>query len=504
MDMTLINNPSSLVVDTSNYNAMTSSNYQLPPVYYDSMNRQANSNYLYHPSQHNNTAINYTHNASNSSLYSYTDSPSINPNHLGGNIKNLSLPPLSFNNTNTNQHQHYHYQQQYHSALNNINNNNVNSSNPSSNPINTTPTAMANNEGEDDLSGTNSADVVTEDLFFLKYKDLSKLSYIENNPSGIPGVRERTLIPKLSVKIDRGFFMAENKVTCYRRNYFQLTCNLHMFDQDNNEVDLSNNNFNNLVIKNNNISPTPIKAFFIGLTATCESDKQGIDLVQHTTKRDKGPRETPKFKSITPCVSYGSTLLQKSVLFDRLQFKKATANNGRRKNQHHYFNLNLELWAELEDGTLVPITTRHSNSIVVRGRSPGHYLDAGGFYPYKRATAKHVISKSKSKERKISFINHHNSMKVTQDSAADYPSNSVALAPVNMNYDGTVNQAPFYSYYNSQEQYDAYYTTGVITPVPTAFHSALPTAKNSPTDEYNSIDPNLHFDSNLQYQFNHF
>jgi hypothetical protein len=61
------------------------------------------------------------------------------------------------------------------------------------------------------------------------------------------------------------------------------------------------------------------------------------------------------------------------VTFERLQFRVATANNGKRRASQQYFRLVFELVAELPDGSQHTISECFSSPLVVRGRSPGHY-----------------------------------------------------------------------------------------------------------------------------------
>ncbi|THC97240.1 hypothetical protein EYZ11_003293 [Aspergillus tanneri] len=67
--------------------------------------------------------------------------------------------------------------------------------------------------------------------------------------------------------------------------------------------------------------------------------------------------------------------------FERIQFQKATANNGKRRAQQQYYNLAVDLYAEVatptsgDDTQWIKIARKLSHPMVVRGRSPGHYKD---------------------------------------------------------------------------------------------------------------------------------
>ena len=71
---------------------------------------------------------------------------------------------------------------------------------------------------------------------------------------------------------------------------------------------------------------------------------------------------------------------EESIVFERLQFQKATANNGKRRAVQQYFRIIVELFAEVEDSPhahgenqVVKIARCSSDPLIVRGRSPGHY-----------------------------------------------------------------------------------------------------------------------------------
>ncbi|KAF2403511.1 p53-like transcription factor [Trichodelitschia bisporula] len=68
--------------------------------------------------------------------------------------------------------------------------------------------------------------------------------------------------------------------------------------------------------------------------------------------------------------------------FERIQFKSATANNGKRRAQQQYYHLIVELWADVRlhhdlKPNWVKVAQRASSQVVVRGRSPSHYQNEG-------------------------------------------------------------------------------------------------------------------------------
>lgn len=126
-----------------------------------------------------------------------------------------------------------------------------------------------------------------------------------------------------------------------------------------------------------------IHCFMLGVTARLSDCDKAIQLIQHTPKRDKGPQTTPLPKLIRPGGNLGFSAVgssQSIVTFERLQFKTATANNGKRRAAQQYYVIVVELLAKLRNGHTITVATARSSPLVVRGRSPGHYAetDSGG------------------------------------------------------------------------------------------------------------------------------
>ncbi len=73
------------------------------------------------------------------------------------------------------------------------------------------------------------------------------------------------------------------------------------------------------------------------------------------------------------------------VSWKRLQFKHATANNGRRKGLQQHYVVQIALLAKLKSGDVVKVAEVQSGPVIVRGRSPRNFdsrkdvpLSAGG------------------------------------------------------------------------------------------------------------------------------
>ncbi|KAF9410194.1 hypothetical protein BGZ76_005551 [Entomortierella beljakovae] len=177
---------------------------------------------------------------------------------------------------------------------------------------------------------------------------------------------------KVAAKIDRGFFLASSDWTCYRRNYFQISASFSIQGLDSfthSEVPCLLDRSGELI---------QVNQFLICIGAQIQNGEKAIELVQHTPKRDKGPQITP---SPTPVRAggelgvYTADSNKNVVTFERVQFKTATANNGKRRAAQQYYQVHVDLYAETDKGEQILVATSISAPLVVRGRSPGHYAD---------------------------------------------------------------------------------------------------------------------------------
>ncbi|KAG0009603.1 hypothetical protein BGZ81_003289 [Podila clonocystis] len=176
---------------------------------------------------------------------------------------------------------------------------------------------------------------------------------------------------QVAAKIDRGFFLAANDWTCYRRNYFQISASFSIAGLDpsvQSEVPCLLERDDELL---------QVHRFLVCIGAHIQHGEKVIELVQHTPKRDKGPQITPRPTPIRAGgdVNSNSSSNSNVITFERVQFKTATANNGKRRAAQQYYQVHVDLYAELEGGERIVVATAFSAPLVVRGRSPGHYAD---------------------------------------------------------------------------------------------------------------------------------
>lgn len=217
------------------------------------------------------------------------------------------------------------------------------------------------------------------------------------------GSRPQVVKPGIQANFGKNFFASEGKWTCYRRNYFAVSCSfsLHPFTSMPLYVRLADQ------------TQQPIRGYAMGISAIVNGQFGDTrELVQHTPKRDKKSERKPAKITLHPTpppslttgsndgshgafglgsqsLNYNSSFKAAtqptqqpptSYTFERIQFQKATANNGKRRAQQQFYNLVVELYAEITnpvsgESQWIPIARRHSHPMVVRGRSPGHYKD---------------------------------------------------------------------------------------------------------------------------------
>lgn len=225
-----------------------------------------------------------------------------------------------------------------------------------------------------------------------------------------------TIVPSIDAKIEKGFFLSSDQVwTCYRRNYFAVNVSFGLAPWT--------PNARLYLDQGNGKQQEQIQSLAVSLAAAVDGTAgKTIELIQHTPKRDKGPQLPMKKELLAPTPpgknhdhgGYGlSTFHQPSNApgpqlplqtesdtsqqpysptshatsnyqhaFERIQFKSATANNGKRRAQQQYYHLIVELWANVQsprdpEPRWVKVAAKLSSPVVVRGRSPSHYQNEG-------------------------------------------------------------------------------------------------------------------------------
>lgn len=161
------------------------------------------------------------------------------------------------------------------------------------------------------------------------------------------------------------------ELTCYRRNLFQISGSV-------------TGPSGQLSMLNEKGQATPIVSQELAVSAMESVDNHVVRLIvipwktpppnapapQATSEQE--PTSIPIFQGIND-QDMNTDLTVQPIAWRRLQFRIATANNGRRKELQQHFVLRLTLTATLATGAKVITAEATTAPIVVRGRSPRNF-----------------------------------------------------------------------------------------------------------------------------------
>lgn len=229
--------------------------------------------------------------------------------------------------------------------------------------------------------------------------------YIENNandldPESVPPdldnkllgfgapVHKQTILdqngqtwPRLCAELNGMFCVAEDvfegettgrplELTCYRRNLFQIS----------GSITISRSTLAIIQDQNRQMEIYELSA---SLTATESIEGKAAEIICVPWKSGLANGLVGDNKSGTAPVGISLDLSSNQegdplfvtipIAWGRLQFKVATANNGRRKGLQQHYSIQIALMAKLEDGQMVKLVEIQSNPVVVRGRSPKNF-----------------------------------------------------------------------------------------------------------------------------------
>lgn len=205
------------------------------------------------------------------------------------------------------------------------------------------------------------------------------------------------------------FFLAESQwptsldtappppeLTCYRRNLFQITGNVtiprnlrYIFMEDGRRLPIYDMELQ--VSATESVEGNPVKIISVPWKTPSGTESTG-------KSDEKGEKEPP---TITLDKLSGSDLDSDyntiPVQWKRLQFRIATANNGRRKELQQHFTLHLKVMATVSTGERLSIAESQSGAVIVRGRSPRNFAARKDVPLSSSSTSrKHVPSISRS------------------------------------------------------------------------------------------------------------
>jgi hypothetical protein len=187
--------------------------------------------------------------------------------------------------------------------------------------------------------------------------------------------------PAMSAELYGMFFVAEDvfggsentgrplELTCYRRNLFQISGTVtlsrsiaHILNEQGVQCpvyDLSAtiSALESIEGKSTEIISVPWKTSAVVVSS---EDKAGA-----------APPKWPLDLNMNP--ELDASCVSIPIAWKRLQFKHATANNGRRKGLQQHYVIQINLLATLGSGESVKVAEIRSGPIIVRGRSPRNF-----------------------------------------------------------------------------------------------------------------------------------
>ncbi|KAK5993281.1 Transcription factor vib-1 [Cladobotryum mycophilum] len=189
---------------------------------------------------------------------------------------------------------------------------------------------------------------------------------------------------ELSAQLHGMFFLSEMpstatdgsslqpELTCYRRNLFQISGSLVTPRGQ-------------LSVVNENNETVPVSNMEVAVSAIESVDGNPVRLIvipwktppPNTPEISQSPDQEPSALPLIPFQEDGAEPDGDYAVYPigwrRLQFRIATANNGRRKELQQHFVLHLKVYGTLADNSKIVLSETTTAPIVVRGRSPRNF-----------------------------------------------------------------------------------------------------------------------------------
>lgn len=192
----------------------------------------------------------------------------------------------------------------------------------------------------------------------------------------------RTTI-SLSAQLHGMFFLAESpwasagdalaptELTCYRRNLFQITGEItlprtmrYILTEQGEQIQILNHEL--VISATESTEGNPVKIISVPWKTPANPSAPAVE-----DKVEREPSSIPL--DLMSVQEFDSDFATFPFQWKRLQFRIATANNGRRKELQQHFVVRLKVIAGLGTGGKIPICEVQSGAIIVRGRSPRNF-----------------------------------------------------------------------------------------------------------------------------------
>ena len=188
----------------------------------------------------------------------------------------------------------------------------------------------------------------------------------------------------MSAQLHGMFFLAESpwaaagdyasppptELTCYRRNLFQVTGNLtlprglrYVLTDQGDQVPILAQELT--ISAAESVEGNPVKI----ISVPWKTPATSVPVVEDKSEKEPSSNSLDLMNGQEP----DSEFVNFPIAWKRLQFRIATANNGRRKELQQHFVVHLKVIATLSNGARVSICEVQSGAIIVRGRSPRNF-----------------------------------------------------------------------------------------------------------------------------------
>lgn len=192
----------------------------------------------------------------------------------------------------------------------------------------------------------------------------------------------------LTAQLHGMFFMAEApsavdpsaapaELTCYRRNLFQITGSItlprglrYFLTNDGNRIPIVGQELS--ISATESVEKHPVKLISVPWK---NSASTGTAVTEEKTEKEPSSIPLDIMSNQDMDAAYATF----PIAWKRLQFRIATANNGRRKELQQHFVVRLRVMATLSTGLKVCICEANSGAIIVRGRSPRNFQQKKDF-----------------------------------------------------------------------------------------------------------------------------
>ena len=165
--------------------------------------------------------------------------------------------------------------------------------------------------------------------------------------------------------------IVQPELTCYRRNLFQIS----------GSVTAPRSSLSIVTERGDRI---PIVSMEVAISATESVDNHVVKLIvipwktppPNSPEIPTGQEQEPALIPLLPFdegPDANPDFIQYPIAYRRLQFRIATANNGRRRELQQHFTLHLKVVGTLANGTKLNVCETATAPIVVRGRSPRNF-----------------------------------------------------------------------------------------------------------------------------------